>query len=347
MMPVLAARIHWDGTLSASTFAVASSFLDERNPAATSITDDEGGTRPWLVAYQIDTGADGWDVRCKTLNGTSIISTFNLSDQFGSPQLAQITPSCDVDGNQFVVAYDERTSPLFFNTDIKVSTLYSLGGALGINEGNLSAAPGFFTDLRPRVVTTSSSGSALDYALVVFDRDNSGPNDVYATYYDLPDGGPVTAYCFGDGSGTACPCGNAGAAGRGCASSVNAAGALLAHTGRADLSDDNLVLRASGLPTSAPVLFFQGTSQTSGGSGAVFGDGLRCASGTIVRLGTKTASLGLAQYPAAGDPDVSVRGLVPATGAVRYYQGWYRNSANFCTSATFNLTNGLRVQWIL
>ncbi|MEQ1728806.1 MAG: hypothetical protein ABL982_10525, partial [Vicinamibacterales bacterium] len=35
-------------------------------------------------------------------------------------------------------------------------------------------------------------------------------------------------YCFGDGTGTACPCGNAGAAGNGCASSINANGANLA-----------------------------------------------------------------------------------------------------------------------
>lgn len=41
-----------------------------------------------------------------------------------------------------------------------------------------------------------------------------------------------------------------------------------------------------------------------------------------------------------------MRGMVPAAGAVRYYQGWYRNAAAFCTASTFNLTNGLRVQWI-
>ena len=39
-----------------------------------------------------------------------------------------------------------------------------------------------------------------------------------------------------------------------------------------------------------------------------------------------------------------VRGGVTA-GNVRRYQVWYRNSAAFCTPATFNLTNGLSVTW--
>jgi len=33
--------------------------------------------------------------------------------------------------------------------------------------------------------------------------------------------------------------------------------------------------------------------------------------------------------------------------AERTYQVWYRNSASFCTSASFNLTNGVRVAWTL
>ena len=37
---------------------------------------------------------------------------------------------------------------------------------------------------------------------------------------------------------------------------------------------------------------------------------------------------------------------VPAVGATRYYQVVYRNSAAFCTSATFNTTNGMQISWI-
>jgi hypothetical protein len=30
----------------------------------------------------------------------------------------------------------------------------------------------------------------------------------------------------------------------------------------------------------------------------------------------------------------------------RYYQVWYRNAAAFCTTGTFNLTNGLQLDWV-
>src|SRR5207237_825160 len=77
-----------------------------------------------------------------------------------------------------------------------------------------------------------------------------------------------------------------------------------------------------------------------------FGDGLRCAAGTVVRLRIKTNVAGASQFPETGDPSVSSAGLVPAGGGVRDYQCWYRNSdPTFCTSATFNLTNGLQITW--
>jgi hypothetical protein len=148
-----------------------------------------------------------------------------------------------------------------------------------------------------------------------------------------------TPYCFGDGTGTACPCGNNGAAGQGCASSVNANGALLNATGSASIANDTLVLHGSGMPNSS-CLYFQGTTQIS----AQFGDGLRCAGGSVIRLGTKTNVSGASQYPAAGDPSVSVRGAVTSPG-VRNYQVWYRNAAAFCTPSTFNLSNGVSITW--
>jgi hypothetical protein len=152
-----------------------------------------------------------------------------------------------------------------------------------------------------------------------------------------------TVYCSGDGSGTACPCGNAGAPGNGCASSVDALGAHLGATGAASIASDTFVLVGSNMPNSS-ALYFQGTSQTAGGAGSVFGDGLRCASGSVIRLGTKTNAGGSSSYPAAGDAPVSVKG-VNSAGAVRDYQIWYRNAAAFCTIATFNLSNGLQVTW--
>jgi hypothetical protein len=81
--------------------------------------------------------------------------------------------------------------------------------------------------------------------------------------------------------------------------------------------------------------------------GAAFGDGLRCAGGSVQRLGIRLASGGSASFGAAvpGDPLVSVQGSIPPTGATLYYQCWYRNAAVFCTAFTFNLSNGLVVTW--
>ncbi len=155
--------------------------------------------------------------------------------------------------------------------------------------------------------------------------------------------GSFSASCAGDGSATACPCGNAGGAGRGCANSLNPAGALLAASGAASVAGDTLTLAGSGMPDSS-ALYFQGTSALASGAGAAFGDGLRCAGGSVIRLGTKSNAAGASQYPAAGDAAVSVRGAV-APGDQRVYQVWYRNAAAFCQPETFNLTNAMMVAW--
>ncbi len=155
-----------------------------------------------------------------------------------------------------------------------------------------------------------------------------------------------TAYCFGDGTLAPCPCGNIGSPNGGCANSVFASGAHLSVSGNSLVSQDNAVLRCSGVPPNASALFFQGTTPVGSGSGSAFGDGLRCAGGTVIRLGIVVSpSGGTAQYPGPGAPQVSVRGLIPATGGLRFYQAWYRNSANFCTASTFNLSNGVRLLW--
>ena len=171
---------------------------------------------------------------------------------------------------------------------------------------------------------------------------NTGATSVLQ--YVATSGSVGTAFCFGDGSGTACPCGNNSVAGsgQGCASSLGNGGTLAA-SGNPSLAGDTLVLAGAGMPNSS-ALYFQGTAQAGAGLGTVFGDGLRCAAGSVNRLGTKNNAAGVSSYPVAGDQSVSVKGLV-ATPGTRYYQIWYRNAAAFCTASTFNLTNGLTIVW--
>jgi len=177
----------------------------------------------------------------------------------------------------------------------------------------------------------------------------SGPNDS-GVFFAVVDTLRIelsigTLFCAGDGSGTACPCGNASAPGDnvGCLHSLGSGGKLRA-TGIASIGADTVLLSGSQMPNSS-ALYFQGLNQQGGGAGNVFGDGLRCAGGTILRLGTKLNAGGSSQYPDVGDPPVSVRGGVTSPGT-RTYQVWYRNAASFCTPATFNLTNGLELTWI-
>jgi N-acetylmuramoyl-L-alanine amidase len=153
---------------------------------------------------------------------------------------------------------------------------------------------------------------------------------------------PYATFC--PGSGLYCPCANGSTDAGGCENSLGTGGALLLASGTASLASDTLVLQATRLPPTASTLFFQGTDRVNGGDGTPFGDGLRCVSGSVLRLATRTASGGAVTLGGPGDARVSVLGAVPV-GATRHYQAWYRNSALFCTSATFNLSNGVSVPW--
>jgi hypothetical protein len=153
------------------------------------------------------------------------------------------------------------------------------------------------------------------------------------------------AFCFGDGSGSACPCGNASAVGSdsGCLN-TSAQGAKLVASGIASIANDTFVLQGSGMPVTSPVLYFQGTSRQNAGAGDPFGDGLRCAGGSLVRLQIEINVAGASQHPALGDPPIHVSGLTSA-GDVRTYQGWHRDVLSFCTTSPFNLTNGWEATW--
>jgi len=118
----------------------------------------------------------------------------------------------------------------------------------------------------------------------------------------------------------------------------------LTATGTASVANDSLVLHSTGM-SNGTVLFFEGSSMLSAGAGAIFDDGLRCATSPTIRLGTKIVAGGSAQYPIAGDASISTKGLVPVIGGTRIYQAWYRDSAAYCTASTSNLTNAISVLW--
>ena len=155
------------------------------------------------------------------------------------------------------------------------------------------------------------------------------------------------SFCAGDGTlATPCPCANGGAPGRGCDNSASTGGARLVAAGT--VNPDQVRFDASGELASSLSIFLQGDSITAAGS--VFGDGVRCVAGALKRLYAKNAVAGVASAPVGSDLAVRQRSAqlgdpIPA-GATRWYQVYYRDpNAGFCPTATFNVSNGVRVGW--
>jgi hypothetical protein len=157
---------------------------------------------------------------------------------------------------------------------------------------------------------------------------------------------PSTPFCLGDGTGPACPCGNTGAPGRGCASAQFPSGALLVATGTA--SDETVsgpnadTLRLTAFDVPGPALFFQ-----ADGIGLItpFGDGHLCAISNIIRLGVVFPTGNRASYPGGLTPgEIHAAGSASA-GQTKHYQAWYRSNPPLCGNGNSNTTNGLSITW--
>jgi len=201
--------------------------------------------------------------------------------------------------------------------------------------GGCSPFPGIFVAAEALGLTTARGGGPMSNV------------DALDTRFPPQTG---TAYCFGDGSGLPCPCGNIGAPGNGCASTAVATGANLVGTGLASVAADSVTLSGSGMPPGRLSLFFQGTTRLGGGFGVISNDGRNCAGGAgAIRLGTMTTTAGgTSFYPngALGHLPVSVRGAIPGGGGTRHYTIWYRDGPSICTApSAVNFSNGFSIVW--
>lgn len=153
-------------------------------------------------------------------------------------------------------------------------------------------------------------------------------------------GAEANTYCYGDGSGAACPCGNTGAPGTGCAHS-SGEGALLWSTGSTKVSTDDFDLRAAHLPASGGIaLAVAGSQQQGGGAGIPFQDGLLCVGGTIYRFPAQVFTDALVQESVVG----ASNGLITA-GSTWNFQVWYRDVVGACGGSTGNLSNALQASF--
>jgi hypothetical protein len=171
----------------------------------------------------------------------------------------------------------------------------------------------------------------------------SGPNGGSASVigFQLLPGNSANSFCFGDGTGSSCPCGNSGAPGAGCQNS-SGSGALLAAQGSASVAIDNLSMSVSSAASGTPALLFAGTGQVNGGQGLAFGDGLRCAGGQIQRLQVKILSQ---SGGASWGPNLATQNNWIA-GDTRYLQVWFRDVNGGPCGANFNLSQALVVQFL-
>jgi hypothetical protein len=328
----MAMRLRWDGQIMTPPAVVhASTIVD---PCVSSPLSD----RRTLLVWRDPVLAQA-HIQYALLNGTDVQSTGSLTalENAGTQSLQHVGPRVDSDGQRFAVTYLEGVSP---DRRTRISSFAPVGTALEPIETHLSL------DLVPNtylidmdITSKASSGAPGTRYFVGWHNEGA----IRGAFYDRPQGGTQSVFCSGD-SASVCPCGNAGASGRGCGNSLFATGALLVSIGSAQTgAADNVAFGLSAVPANSQATLFQGTTTTS----TFFGDGRLCTSGGLIRLGTKnTGATATAGWPSGGDPPISVGGMVPLFGGRRYYQALYRNAAPFCTSATFNLSNGMNILWL-
>jgi hypothetical protein len=159
----------------------------------------------------------------------------------------------------------------------------------------------------------------------------------YVTFMENQSG-PTSVFCFGDGSGTSCPCGNVGDPGHGCENlhgtgGVNFAVSSVTPAAGGDMAE----VVADGFNPAATVPFIpiRGATVANGGNGAVFGDGLACVGAPVIRLPVR---FGMAGSQAWTMLHLSGPGTF-------HYQLVYRSQGNFCDPSQFNTSNGLTINW--
>lgn len=180
-----------------------------------------------------------------------------------------------------------------------------------------------------------SSANPLSSFYMSLRGDDAGPTTV-------PNG---TAYCVGDGSGGACPCGNNSAvgAGEGCANSTGS-GATMVASGSASFTNDTLAFTIAGVNGQKPGLILRGNNAINGGLGNGVGDGLICTGGQSGRSQVQVTDVNgdvvFSNYNGSGF------GSVANVGAPTFYQYWYRDSNPIGPCATgFNFSNAWDVTY--
>ena len=146
------------------------------------------------------------------------------------------------------------------------------------------------------------------------------------------------AFCFGDGSGAACPCSANGNVGEGCANS-GGSGATLGVTGQAYAFNGNFAFEVNGVPGNKPGLLLKANNQVA----LPAGDGILCVAGGSNRSHIQVTAAGSTTFT---DFDGASLPATGGFGVTSNWQFWYRDPANVCSGAGFNFTNAWTVMFM-
>ncbi len=285
--------------------------------------------------YVVVTNSVSWDVA----NAAAQAASYN-----GSPgHLVTVEDQAELDWMLANLVFDRPWIGLFHNTQ-SPSYLEPANGwewVTGEPLNFVNWAPGEPND-------NSSSGGAEDYCEMFGNGQwndaelNHLPTSQYIIEFDSGSSG--TPYCFGDGTGTSCPCGNDGVAGAGCANSNGpVSGATLAGAGGASLSNDTFSLDVVGVPANKPGLILRGANQLAGT--LTGGDGLLCTSGNTARSHVQITSAGGATtYTQFNGAAFGISSY--GAGVTTNYQFWYRDPVGSLCGGNFNFTNAVGVNWV-
>jgi hypothetical protein len=291
---------------------------------------------------------DSYDVFVRDLvMGTISRASVDSNGLQGDGHSGMYTLSISADGR--FVAFDSRATNLVPGDSNGFDDLFvhdMLSGSTTRVNVSTSGTPGDH-DSSNQSLSISADGRCVAFSnssTNLVGVDTNGASDVF-----VRDAGEASAFvplCFGDGSGAACPCSNAGSSGHGCENSASTGGALLSGSGSASLATDAVQLTTTGELSSALSVYLQGTIAVAP---TVFGDGLRCAGGTLKRLYSKHAVGGVSSAPQSGDPSISARsaalGDTIPLGATRVYQVYYRDANLVFCGGGFNITNAMAIAW--
>jgi hypothetical protein len=348
-------------------------FVRDRQSGTTQLVSvNSGGMQANGNSYYPSISADGrfvafWSLASNLVPG----DTNNLADVFVRDRQSGTTERVSVDstgsqgnGGSYYpaissdgryVAFWSSASTLAAGDTNGVADVFlrdRQGGSTERDSVNSAGAQGNDDSYSPSISADGRDVAFYSVATNLVPGDTNGVGDVFVR--DRLGGAAFTSLCSPGLAGViTCACSNPpAAAGQGCDNSAGTGGAILFAQGDTSLASDSLVFTTTGEKPTATSIVMQGDALDA--TGLVFGQGVRCVSGTLKRLYTKMAVGGsiLAPNFGAGDPTVSARsatlGDMIHAGQSRWYLVYYRDPIVLggCPSAsTFNATQTGQVVW--